>query len=401
MKMTADQFEQLLYVDEGATVDFKEDQYPFSSADSTQKSELLKDILGFANAWRQSDSYILIGVREVRGTRSEVIGIQEHLPEHSLQQFVNSKTNRPLRFSYNAFEFKGKQVGIILIELQERPFWLNKDYGKLKKDKVYIRRGSSTDPTKPAPLEEIEKMIKASAGQAASLEVQFADGQSGNLLGSSIQMQNQFLEFPPADTIPTLQPRRPQSTSFHVAVPTNPFQSPNSEYYRELALYHHHHINFCPVRLAIKNTGQVSAEDVRLELRLPLAGGLEVIDEYQIEKDAPQRERGLYATPVTSIMNLPLANTPDGAVTITNDASSAILEVEYSKIQPGRHVSIQKFFIACPETRTILIEGCVFSKHLPQPLKVALTIKLEIEHGAVDIDRFLEWADDSEKTQEE
>jgi predicted HTH transcriptional regulator len=40
-----------------------------------EKSELLKDILGFANAWRRATAYILIGVKEVRGGRSNVVGI--------------------------------------------------------------------------------------------------------------------------------------------------------------------------------------------------------------------------------------------------------------------------------------------------------------------------------------
>jgi len=42
--------EELLHEEEGAAVDFKRDQYPFDGADDATKSELLKDILAFANA---------------------------------------------------------------------------------------------------------------------------------------------------------------------------------------------------------------------------------------------------------------------------------------------------------------------------------------------------------------
>ena len=64
--MNAKLFEGLLYQTESEVLDFKIDQYPFEAATDVQKSELLKDILSFANAWRRSDAYILIGVEEIR-----------------------------------------------------------------------------------------------------------------------------------------------------------------------------------------------------------------------------------------------------------------------------------------------------------------------------------------------
>ena len=42
--------EELLYEEESSTLDFKGKQYNFIGGDEPQKSELLKDILAFANA---------------------------------------------------------------------------------------------------------------------------------------------------------------------------------------------------------------------------------------------------------------------------------------------------------------------------------------------------------------
>ena len=147
--------EELLNEDESSTLDFKREQYPFDKATDEQKSELLKDILAFANAWRRTDAYILIGVEDVKGGRSNVVGVTSHFDDASAQQFVNSKTNRPVTFSYEVFPFEGVQVGIFNIPLQDRPIYLKKDYGKLKQREVYIRRGSSTDTADP---DEIAKM---------------------------------------------------------------------------------------------------------------------------------------------------------------------------------------------------------------------------------------------------
>src|SRR5512146_2498446 len=124
--MTDALFERLLYEEESPTLDFKKEQYRFSKATDEEKSELLKDVLGFANAWRRSEGYILIGVEDVRGGRANVLGIPaaDHLSDHSVQQFVNNLTNRPVRFSYEAFGFEGHQLGIIRVEQQQRPFYL-------------------------------------------------------------------------------------------------------------------------------------------------------------------------------------------------------------------------------------------------------------------------------------
>jgi hypothetical protein len=64
--MDAQLFERLLYRRESETLDFKVDQYQFSGGTDDEKSELLKDILAFGNAWRETDAYILIGVQESR-----------------------------------------------------------------------------------------------------------------------------------------------------------------------------------------------------------------------------------------------------------------------------------------------------------------------------------------------
>ena len=52
--MTGELFESLLFEEEGTTIDFKKEQYRFVKASDEEKSELLNDIMGFANAWRRS-----------------------------------------------------------------------------------------------------------------------------------------------------------------------------------------------------------------------------------------------------------------------------------------------------------------------------------------------------------
>ncbi|TWT95273.1 Divergent AAA domain protein [Botrimarina colliarenosi] len=190
--------ERLLYEDESATLDFKREQYKFAKASEEEKSELIKDILGFANGWRRSDAYILIGVEEAIGCRSNVVGINDHLADHSLQQFVNNLTNKPVQFGYATVPIEGLQIGVIRVELQDRPIYLKKDFGKLKKGDVYVRRGSSTDPTKPATPDEIAQMGKAANAlhDQAELSIEFAETKQAKPLGNLINWSAEYCEMP-------------------------------------------------------------------------------------------------------------------------------------------------------------------------------------------------------------
>ena len=147
--------ERLLHEAEGTSLDFKSAQYPFEQATNKEKSELLKDILAFANSWRRATAYILIGVDEVEGGRSNVVGVTTHLDDAKLHQFVNGKTQRPVEFSYQVIPIEGTTIGAIEIPLQERPTYLKKQYGKLSENEVTMRDGSSTRAATP---DEIARM---------------------------------------------------------------------------------------------------------------------------------------------------------------------------------------------------------------------------------------------------
>jgi hypothetical protein len=99
MKITEKLIQSLLYEEESDVLDFKRHQYRFTNSSPIEKSELLKDILAFCNAWRRADAFILIGVEEVKGGESSVIGITELLDDAQIQQFVGGKTQRPVSFS--------------------------------------------------------------------------------------------------------------------------------------------------------------------------------------------------------------------------------------------------------------------------------------------------------------
>lgn len=143
---------------------------------------------------------------------------------------MNNLTNRPVRSHYEAFGFEGKQVGIIRIEeRQARPLYFERNYGKLRKDEVYVRRGSSTDPWKPATPDEITLMGQPSGSQDAELAVEFADVGRDDSLGTHITWDTEFCEMPPMEMIPGLLPlvgrvfaeNQPQPKDFSLMISVN------------------------------------------------------------------------------------------------------------------------------------------------------------------------------------
>ena len=175
--------EGLLHEAEGPSLDFKSAQYPFEHATAKEKSELLKDILAFANSWRRTTAYILIGVEEVKGGRSNVVGVDKHLDDASLHQFANGKTQRPVEFSYQVISIEETTIGAIEIPLQDRPTYLTKPFGKLREHEVLIRDGSSTRAATPEEIAQMgaEKVISSTSILEPRFRIWLVDDQRNEI----------------------------------------------------------------------------------------------------------------------------------------------------------------------------------------------------------------------------
>lgn len=401
--MDAAHFQRLLYTEEGATLDFKRDQYPFVKASEKEKSELLKDILGFVNCWRSMEAFILIGIEEVQGGKSIVHGVSEHLQDHSLQQFVNNQTNRPIQFGYSAFEFEGKQVGVIQIELQKRPVFLKRNYGKLEAGAVYVRRGSSTDPTKPADPDEIALMGGTDAGgvEDASLAVQFAEPEREQSLGQQIEWSAEYCHMPESSEIPNLNDGL-ASTSIQLPgggtfeIPNFASYSiddrPNRHFYRQLANFEFTRRLCKPIRLVVINTGSIPATEVRIEASVPPGSGFGVLDKSDIPAPPTVREGIFRAPKMKSLRIRPILRHPGYTDIETNNHHTKI-EIDCENLQPGRKVWTDVFYIAIPQSGEIQFSGAIFAANLVEPQEFTLSINADVEQTSMTVDDLIALGD--------
>lgn len=250
--------ENLLFEEESTSLDFKQAQYLFDGADDKSKSELLKDILAFANAWRRTDAYIVIGVKEKKGTRSEVLGIDHHIDDAKIQQFVNQKLNRPIIFSYIPLELASQKIAVITIPPQERPFFLNRDYGSLKQNTVYIRRGSSTAIADPDEIARMGQLFETNSLQMPKLHPLLKQKDKKYGADDVVILETDQLLVPSREELPDFSSFNPRDIFSRVSV------LDNSEYYKDLAEYLRFHSKLTPINFGISNEGNCVARDVKI-----------------------------------------------------------------------------------------------------------------------------------------
>jgi len=370
--------EQLLHEDESPSLDFKQEQYPFKKATKDQKGELLKDILAFVNAWRHSDAYILVGVEEVRGARSTVIGVSEHLDDASLQQFVNDKTNRPAQFSNHEHTLDGKEVGILLIPLQDRPVYLTASYGKLAKQTVYIRRGSSTDIATPDEISRMGSLAQPTPALTPTLDLQFYDRRKDQMLGNRVELHTVNIELPKQYEIPEYSPH------YKVGLLTIPHFDAYKDYYRDYARYLQVANHVAEVDLAIENKGSVTALDVRIEATVVFQGhDCTILDATEI----PSKPDSSWRMNLTT-----LALNSDIHVERLSD--KWLITSSLGKIQPkAKAHTFTELFLGAPTEEEIKIRTRVFADNLTAPLTFTLIAHITPERKSIALEELLSLAD--------
>lgn len=355
MLINSDLLEQLLHEDESTSLDFKSAQYAFRGVPDDQKAELLKDVLALANSWRRSDGYILIGVDEVCGGRSRPIGVREHLDDAVLQQFVNSKTQRPMDIAYYRAGVDGVSIGVIHVPVQQRPLYLLKDFGRLRKETVYLRRGSSTAEATP---DEIAKMGQATAGADEPPILTFGATEHGSrvIMGLDLEVNVEDLAVPPL----------PDYGISARGMFYNPMT--NRDYLRELAEYVRVMKLTSPLGLMVKNDNGPPALGVEWCSRVKRDDNVVLLTKlpqrpstYDIVSGS-DRLRSLFQEPL---------------VTIDSFSDHWEVRARFGDILPGDGAWLREpLLIGAHVDKEVKFEGQLLASNLRRPLEANLAVKI-------------------------
>jgi len=372
--------DSLLYQEESNTIDFKSKQYKFENESADVKSEIIKDILGFSNAWRQSDAYILTGVKDVKGGRSLVFGIEQDIDDASLQQFINSKTQRPITFTYKKVSFEGKKIGLIHIPAQQRPIYLKKRYGKLEKEVVYIRRSSSTSIAK---LDEVVKM-GSSESYGVSQEqffISFYDDQTDQL---AQELECNITRLSVTDVPKYYSHQKP-------GIYYDPLRmADNNEYYEQLIEYFQFNLGFQQIKLAIENRSLQMIKNIEVELKIHDSKKQLEFFESRAAPDQPHKTMGLMNS-MSSIGSLSDQLKKEWfKVSYINGFWK--LELSKEHVLPGKTMHLEDhFFVGSKATGEFKFEVKLFGENIPSPITQELILNISREESNLTWEKFKEF----------
>lgn len=371
-------FEFLLNSPENESLDFKSDQYDFINADDREKSELLKDILAFTNSWRRVDAYILIGVIDGKGKLSTVKSINNHIDDASLQQFVNSKTNTPIKFSYIPYSYDNKDVGIIKIPLQKRPVYLLKDFGKLDKEVVYIRRGSSTDK---ASIDEISRMggVTDSFISRPEIIIEFSEEDTNTRIGEHQEIISKYLILQ-EEILPDF-----------LGYPNDFLRSnstlTNKNFYRELFEFFSISLSKKPISFFLKNVSETTAYNLNIILIILKTGDISILSETELPSLPNQNFNFISGDIIRNIDFPDVFSEP----LIEDLGSFYKIKYEIGNLQPKAEFWINKLFYVCSsKSNKLTIEINIFADNLPNPITSNLSINFSISDIPINLEKLID-----------
>lgn len=376
--MIEDLIDDLLYRSEASDLEFKAEQYVLSGGSNDAKSELVKDILAMANAWREGTGYILLGVKENKPHPPIVVGISTFYDDAHFQQLVNSKLTPKVEFKYEVFPYHGKAVGLITIPKQPRPFFLQKDWGRLAASIVYVRRGSSTAIALP---DEIAKMgaDNEQAHQKPRVRPHFLLAKGNSSLVGPQTVNN--LEFGNIDELP----------DFLYSNASYPYPSPldniltNRSYWRDFAKYLQAHSASINIKIYLENNSEFALSDCKLEIAI-LSHDCDhpAIRLGRRLPDRPSKNMALNPT-LTPLVNQALREKPSLSMEETFGQRRYV--ARFPRILPGETASIKEILAIFPQNSGRLdISSRLLATELSSPLKFHESIEVVVEHENISID---------------
>lgn len=149
------------------------DYWDFKEKWQEETSDLIKDIICFANTPHNKDCYIIYGVTN----NFEIIGLNR---DNRRKQADIINTLSSLNFAnkeipqieLQSFEIHNKILDILIIKDSDKtPFYLEKSYGEMFANCIYTRNGDTNTPNKSnAKYNEIELLWKKRFGLSNSIK---------------------------------------------------------------------------------------------------------------------------------------------------------------------------------------------------------------------------------------
>lgn len=189
--ITVEKFISLLKQYEGQQLDFKRDPYKLTEEEG--RADLIKDLLSMANTPRESESYIVLGVKSHADGSKDLIGLSEAIDDNEYQNAVKPKVHPCPVYLYVPIAHEGKNFGVIVIPPERRgPYQATMDVGKkVRRHVIYWRRGSQNDEARADEQESIRNWCSGGFRDRHRIEVP-DDPKTPYALPNSVEVMTLF-----------------------------------------------------------------------------------------------------------------------------------------------------------------------------------------------------------------
>ncbi|MCD8739687.1 ATP-binding protein [Mucilaginibacter roseus] len=162
--------------DECVFLDFKREEYHDSN-----KPEMIKDVLAFANAGYTHERYIIIGIKKDHEGLT-VNPVEQPQDSAAIQQYIHENITPELSVSYISYSYQGQNIMVLVIsDTNEQPYYpkkqLNRGNGPfLRPNEFWIRKGSRNVAGIREDLEKVYARRYAQTTLEGKIDLTFKNG---------------------------------------------------------------------------------------------------------------------------------------------------------------------------------------------------------------------------------
>lgn len=215
---------------------------------------------------------------------------------------------------------------------------------------------------------------------SVSVELQFAESDSGNGCGSDICLQTCLLELEGIDTLPDygVSGIDPAINNVSAGALTrywlNDIQKLdiNKDYYRQYATFMMLQEFFAPLRFWLKNMGGLSARDVHIEFSMSSDNDIYCLSRQDIFLSPPSTTKSNY-----TLISPAYPNSPDEFLPMGRQNWRTSIELR--ALQPQREISPEPMiYIGAKEDANVVIAATIFADGLSIPVEKKLYLRLDV-----------------------
>jgi hypothetical protein len=222
----------------------------------------------------------------------------------------------------------------------------------------------------------------------------YSDPETGQDLGSEIEVETTFITIVDFDKIPDYVPKKIQnallsdeSQGYLATAGTGwstIFTNTDKDFYRKQAAYWLRRAYFKPIRFWLKNKGGIGARDVYIDLNFKATTGDFLLTiRTALPMSHPSESGVIYSYAIT-----PPATKQETVIPEGSDSWKTQLEVQ--ALQPQREISPPSdLLIGAKDSCQVLLSARIYADTLPQPLAQELKLSLKVTKYEITADEFL------------